>query len=442
MKNKLIDITKDNFIEKIPPENGVYKFIDKNKNVLYVGKSVNLKSRISSYFTSKLLPKTKKMISDSKYIFFIITKNEFESLILEAELIKKEKPKYNVVQKDDKSPLYIKITEEEFPRVILCRKTEIKRDKKTSYFGPYLSSRDAKNVIRTIRRFIPFSDHKPERKPCFYYQIGLCNPCPSLIKKITNQKIKNHLKSTYLKNINKVKNILKGNILPVKKKLEKELKTLIEEEKYEEAKELSKRLDFFERVIQKKTDPQEYLENPNLIFDIRREEIKSLKNFLKKYYKIRKIKRIECFDISHISGSNVVGSMVAFVDGDKKPSLYRKFKIKKPKNNDPASMREIIQRRLNHLTDWGTPDLIIIDGGRPQLSNIFDLLSESQIPFVGIAKKEEELILPVLGKNKVRFLRKKIKGENFGNLIIRIRDESHRFAQKYYHLLQTKIKSA
>ncbi len=161
MKTTLIDITKSDFIKKIPTENGVYKFINENKKVLYVGKSVNLRSRISSYFTTHILPKTRKMVASSKYISFIVTKNEFESLILESKKIKREKPKYNIIQKDDKSPLYIKITNEELPRVILCRKTEIKKDKKSLYFGPYLSSKDAKSVIRIIRRFIPFSDHKP-----------------------------------------------------------------------------------------------------------------------------------------------------------------------------------------------------------------------------------------------------------------------------------------
>ncbi len=442
MESKLINITRDGFIKKIPSEDGVYKFIDKNKKVLYVGKSVNLRSRISSYFTTRILPKTKKMVSSSKYVSFIITRNEFESLILEAELIKKEKPKYNVIQKDDKSPLYIKITKEEFPRVVLCRKTEMKKDKRSLYFGPYLSTKDVKSVIRTIRKFIPFSDHKPEKKPCFYSQIGLCNPCPSLIKKTTDQQTKKRLRSVYLRNISRVKNILKGNILFVKKRLDKELKNLVEEERYEEAKELSKRLDFFEKILQRKTEPQEYLENPNLVVDIREKEVESLQNFLKNYYKIKKLKRIECFDISHISGKNVVGSMVVFLDGDKRPSLYRKFKIKNPKNDDFSSIREVIQRRLNHLRDWGTPDLIIIDGGKPQLIALLDILRGEKIPFVGIAKKEEEIVIPVVENNGLGFVRKKIKEEDFGNLIIRIRDESHRFAHKYYRLLQGKIKNA
>ncbi len=247
------------------------------------------------------------MVSSSKYISYIVTKNEFESLILEAELIKKEKPKYNVIQKDDKSPLYIKITNEEFPRVVLCRKTQIKNQGESSYYGPYLSTKDARKLIRTIRKFIPFSDHKPNKKPCFYSQIGQCKPCPSLIKETRDPKEQKRLKSIYLNNIKKLRSVLEGNVLLVKRKLEKELKNLIEKENYEEARDLSKRIDFFEKITERKTEPNKYLENPNLIIDIREAELESLTVFLKKFYKVNKIKRIECFDVSHLSGSNVAG---------------------------------------------------------------------------------------------------------------------------------------
>lgn len=441
MEGELIDIKKTNFIKKVPSETGVYKFLDQNGKVLYVGKSVNLKSRISSYFTVNVLPKTKKMIASSKYLSFIITRNDFESLILEAELIKREKPKYNVIQKDDKSPIYIKITNEEFPRVVLCRKTEKEKDKKSLYFGPYLSTRDAKNLIRTIRKFIPFSDHKLGKRPCFYSQIGQCNPCPNLIKTTKDPEMRKYLKSVYLKNINRVENVLKGNITSVKSGLEKEMKSLIKKERYEEARELSKRLDFFEKTMQRKIDPEKYLEDPNLIVDIRNKEIRSLRNFLNKYYKIKKLERLECFDISHISGTNVVGSMVVFLGGEKQPSLYRKFKIKNFKNDDFASLKEIIRRRINHILDWGRPDLIFVDGGKPQIVSVLDVVTNSKIPIVGIAKKEEEIVVPIVRNKKLSFVRKRLVGEDFGNLIIRLRDESHRFAHTYHRLLREKIKN-
>ncbi len=262
-----------------------------------------------------------------------------------------------------------------------------------------------------------------------------------MIKETKDLEEQKRLKSIYLNNINKLKSILKGNVLSVKRKLEKELKILIEQEKYEEAKELSQRIDFFERTIQRKAEPEKYLENPNLIIDIREKEIRSLKNFLKNYFQIKRIKRIECYDISHISGKNVVGSMVVFLDGDKQPSLYRRFKIKNPKNDDFSSIREVILRRLNHLVDWGVPDLIIIDGGKPQLIAVLEILIDKKIPFIGIAKKEEEIVIPTLKKEKIDFVRKRIKREDFGNLIIRIRNESHRFALKYHRLLQEKIKN-
>lgn len=439
IKTQLIDLNRLDFLEKIPSLPGVYQFVDKKQNVVYVGKSVNLRSRISSYFSTAALPKTKKMVSTSKYIGFIVTNNEFEALILEAELIKREKPKYNVIQKDDKSPIYIKITKETYPRILLCRKTDMKRDKKSSYFGPYLSTRDAKKLTRTIRKFVPFADHRPDKSECFYSQIGLCNPCPSLIEKTKDEEERKRLKRIYFNNIRKVKNILEGKILFVYKKLKRELDILIEQEKFEEAKEMTKKISFLENLTQKVNRPYEYLENPNLAEDIRENEVKKLKEFLSNFYHIKKLTRIECFDVSHTSGKNVVGSMVVFINGEKETSLYRRFKISNSKNDDPASLREVIQRRVKHFDDWGIPDLMILDGGKPQILAVFDIARIIKVPIVGLAKKDEKLIIPILEGERIRFLRREIVKESFGNLLIRIRDESHRFAKKYHRLLQDRI---
>ncbi len=133
--------------------------------------------------------------------------------------------------------------------------------------------------------------------------------------------------------------------------------------------------------------------------------------------------------------------MVVFLNGEKEPSMYRRFKIKDSKNDDFSSMREIVERRIKHFVDWGIPDLIIIDGGKPQLLAVFDLLTKNKVPFLGIAKKEEEIVIPRTEGEKMVFAKMGISGEKFGNLIIRIRDESHRFAIKYHRLLQGKIKN-
>ncbi len=441
MKNFLIDIEKPNFLDRIPSLPGVYQFIDDNEKVIYVGKSVNLKSRISSYFLTDVLPKTKKMISNARYLKFIVTYNEFEALILEAELIKTEKPKYNVIQKDDKSPIYIKITNEFYPRVLLCRKTEIENDKKSSYFGPYLSAKDAKELTRTIRKFIPFAEHKPDDKKCLYSQMGLCDPCPSLIEEIKDKNEKRKLRRIYLKNIYRVKKVLQGKISLVYQKLKTEFDQLVEREQFENARDLYKKISFLEKLTQKVNYPSNYLENPNLVEELRESEIEDFRKFLSKFYKIGKLKRIECFDISHTSGQNVVGSMVVFLNGERQPSLYRRFKVLNSKNDDFSSIREVIERRAKHFKDWGVPDLIVIDGGKPQIMAVFNIIQQKNgIPVVGIAKENEEIVIPLIQDRNISFLKREIKKESFGNLIVRIRDESHRFAKRYHRLLRDNLK--
>src|SRR5258708_26848424 len=164
--------------KNIPSDPGVYQFKDENGVVLYVGKAKNLKNRLTSYFLTNLLPKTAQMVSLATDVSYIKVNSEFEALLLEANLIKKYKPKYNIALKDDKSPLYIGITKDKYPRIITFRKKDMSNLDLKASFGPFLDGGGATRILRIIRRIIPFSQHLPSKRICLYKQLGFCNPCP------------------------------------------------------------------------------------------------------------------------------------------------------------------------------------------------------------------------------------------------------------------------
>ncbi len=413
--------------KNIPLNPGIYQFKDNAGKVIYVGKAKNLKNRLNSYFTNQLLPKTAQMVATAESVSYIKVESEFEALLLEANLIKKYNPKYNIQLKDDKSPLYIGITKDKYPRVVALRKSQFSFYNLQSYYGPYLSGYSAQRILKLIRRIFPYSTHLPTKKICLYKQLGLCDPCPSEINTPD-------LRKKYLRNIRNIKKILGGNLGQVGKDLEKEIKKLSSEEKFEEASVLAKQLESYKNtVMQQNYDVEEYLINPNLVEDLRDEELQDLA--IKLNYK-HKLIRIECFDIAHLSGSFPTASMVTFIDGEAEKKYYRHFKIfQKKSNSDVDSMREVITRRLKHIdppngeASWGRPDLIIIDGGKPQLSAVHDLLEEAGIPFFGLAKQFETI---VIRKPDEEFIEIKATGKAL-NLLQRIRDEAHRFARRLHH---------
>lgn len=406
-------------LRKITESAGVYLYKDARGVVLYVGKAKNLKNRINSYFTNNLLPKTAQMVSAAQSLSFIKVDSEFEALLLEANLIKKYQPHYNVALKDDKSPLYIGITKDKLPRIITFRKPEMKELRLKAYFGPYLTGNSAKSILKRIRKIFPYSTHLPTKKICIYRQIGLCDPCPSEV-------FTPELRKRYLQNVCGVKNILSGKIKVVKKELEKSIKKYSQEENFEEALTLKKQLQFLERLTFKpEFEIEEYLENPNLLEDIRAQEL----NHLSKLLGLSGLTRVECFDVAHLSGSFPTASMVTFIDGEADKKYYRHFKIyQKKSRSDVDSMREVISRRIKHLKDWGRPDLIIIDGGKPQLTKVHDLLEKERLPFIGLAKRYETIVI----KTPNGFIEKRAFGPSL-KLLQRIRDEAHRFSRRLHH---------
>ncbi|MBI5123708.1 GIY-YIG nuclease family protein [Candidatus Roizmanbacteria bacterium] len=427
----------------LPSKSGVYVFLNDQNAVLYVGKAKDLKSRVSSYFVNPdlLIGKTKILVSQIKKIKITIVESELEALLLEAFYIKKYKPKYNILLKDGKSYILIRITiKDDYPKVLLSRKND---DKNSFYFGPYPSAGAVRLVLKTIRKIFPYQSvlNHPKRV-CLYHHLGLC-PCPPVFAS-------NELKKGYRKNIRGIIRMLECESQKIMKELEKERDSLSASENYEEALELQKKIKALSIITTPFRQAFEYDVNPNLRSDIRQQEIDQLMDVLNKNsFKLKQLERIECYDISNIQGTNATGSMVVLTNGEIDKSQYRKFKIKKDgKPNDFAMMKEMLKRRFNH-DEWSEPDLIVIDGGKGQVSSALDALAQKgrSIPLIGLAKREETIVIPNIPV--IASEAKQSQEENFTEvlipkntpalqLIMRIRDEAHRFAITYHKKLRSK----
>lgn len=440
----------------MPSKPGVYLYLDKSKNVIYVGKAKDLKARVSSYFTSssQLGPKTQALVEQIDKIKIIVVESEIESLLLEAFYIKKYRPRYNIRLTDDKSYPLIKITlKEDYPAVLFAHKMD---DPKATYFGPYPSSGSVKLVLRTLRRAFPYQGvvNHPKRT-CLYHHLGLC-PCPPVYNT-------EELKKEYKKNIKNIIKVLEGKSQIVLKELQKEMEEKSKEEKFEEASQLNKKITALRFITQPSIKPFEYDVNPNLRTDIRKRELDGLRvALMTSGLSVSPLLRIECYDISNIQGTNATGSLVVLTEGEIDKSQYRKFKIKKDgKPNDFAMMAEMLERRLKH-DEWPRPDLIIIDGGKGQLSSVLESMKKVQkhFPVVGLAKREETIVIPTLqpffdesrvsesaatlskhlyGKNEENFREISLSKNSASlHLIQRIRNEAHRFAITYHRKLRSK----
>lgn len=436
----------------MPASPGVYLFLDENSEVIYVGKAKDLKKRIASYFAknSSLLGKTKLMVSKIANIRVVCVESELESLLLEANFIKKYSPLYNVRLNDGKNYPLIRITRRDVcPKVLIARRPE---DKHSIYFGPYPNTGAMKMVLKIIRRIFPFEStpNHPKRK-CLYYHLNLC-PC---IEAFNNEEAR----LEYKRNIKHIIQFLSGETKKVLRELEKERDEKSKNEEFEKAKIIQQQIDAVKLVTSSFRSPFEYEINPNFKSDLRDQEMMELKEYLEKAgVKVSALSRIECFDVSNIQGHFATASMVVFINGEKEPSLYRRFRINYNRHsgkrsasrisnnkdsgqarmtpNDYAMMSEVISRRIKH-TEWDYPNLIIVDGGKGQVSSTLKVLQKERValPIIGLAKKEERIIL--------------VKKASFGEirlprsskalqLIQRIRDEAHRFAITYHRKLRSK----
>ncbi len=423
-------------INNLPQFPGVYLFKDKKGDIIYIGKAKNLQKRVKSYFQkTDLLPKTQLMLTHLNTFDITRVNSEFEALLLEAELIKKYRPKYNVIWKDDKHYIYIRLTREEFPKVLYSRREDNLKDQ---FFGPYPSAGTLKHIMGLLRHIFPFCTQKRNlSRACFYSHIGLCNPCPSAVVKLPYPEYQKQ-KKQYRGSINLLKMILQGKLRLVKEKLRKEMNAHVEQEEYEEAGQIKDRIQKLEVLFSSYQLPQDYIKNPDSIIQIRINEQKDLMAKLGNYFAQLNIpKTIECYDISNISGRFAAGSLVTFIDGEPAKDFYRHFRIKfKSTPDDFFMLREVFIRRLKH-EEWDLPDLFVVDGGIPQVATMTQILNNQKItiPLVGLAKKEEQIIIPHQGK----FVTLSLPiGSPALSLIQRLRDEAHRFAHRYHEFLRLK----
>ena len=425
---------KINSVKNFPQTPGVYVFWEK-ETPIYIGKAINIKKRVLSYFSHNLIGKTLLMVNTAEQISFIRVDNELEALLLEAKLVNKYKPKFNVELKDDKNPLYIKISNEKYPRVLVARKID-KSEKDLSFLGPFPSSTKVKEVLYLLRRIFPYSTHKIGKRACLYNQINLCKPCPNYIESLKDEKLKKQLLKEYKYNINSIKGILAGRIKYVRKSLEKRMRNYAKDEYFENANNFKKKIEALDYITKPATDIKEYLKNPNLYEDIRKKEITDLTNLLTKFFPVNNLTRIECIDVSHLFGTASASSMVTFIDGESDKSLYRRFKIRTVKYvDDVSSLDEVIKRRIKHFKDWGKPDLIVVDGGKPQVGVFYKNLSIYKIPTIGLAKRYETIVIPYQNQEKINFIEYILPKGHARNLLQRIRNEAHRFAISYHKKL-------
>jgi len=417
---------KKNKISKIPPTTGVYCF--KNKKILYVGKAVNILERVKNHFQQSKF-KEDILLDKTEKIGFIKTGSEIEALVLEARLIKKYQPKFNVIWRDDKNYFFVVRTNEDFPQIFITH--QIKN--KNNYIGPFVDGKSLKQTLKILRKIFPYRSckHLP-KKPCLWYQLSRC-PAPCILSSGAGTQIpsaKAKIKREVKTNIKSIFEILKGRKNEVLRNLKKEMKTLSKNQDFEKASSLRDKIFALERIISHSSVP--------IFEDIELEKKETIIKWaetqkdLQKLFKTKKsFSRIEAFDISNIQGQAATGSMVSFFKGEANKNSYRKFKMKiQGKPNDVAMIKEVIGRRLNHK-EWPFPDLILVDGGISQFNAAKSVIKNRNILVASLAKAENKLFLK---NGRVVFL-KNLSRKIF-NLTLQLRDEAHRFAITYHKKLR------
>lgn len=419
-------------MQYLPSKPGAYIFKNDKGVVLYVGKAKSLKKRVTSYFLNKnnLDSKTLLLVQEISKVDYIIVNSEIEAFLLEAELIKKYKPFYNIKLSDDKSYPYLKISSDRIPFLSISRKRD---DLKAEYFGPYTDVTGLKIVLKLVRRIFPFQSVKNHpKKACLYHHIGLC-PCVTVYP----EKLYD-----YKRNLKNLKKFLKGGKEEVIKSLQKLQKENIKFEEFEKASDIQKQIEKINLITSENYNPFRYQEVPDLYYQRIKSETDSLIEILSKYgLDIKDLRRIECYDVSNISGTDATGSMVVFENGDVSKKDYRRFKIRFKQTPDDFLMhKEMISRRVRH-DEWEKPNLIVVDGGKGQVSSVLQVLNQNKynVPLIGLAKREETIVVPEFKGNKLEFMEIKLPHSTPGiNLLRRLRDEAHRFAITYHRSLRRK----
>ena len=400
-------------ISSLPDSPGVYLMKDAQGRILYIGKAKSLRKRLFSYFGRGLSNKTLGLMSHLSDIDYRLSSCESMALLLEAGLIHKYKPKYNVSLRDDKSFPLVKITNEEFPRVHITRRKEAGGAR---YFGPYTNAALLRDALKIIRHYFPYrSCKRMPKKPCIYYRLRLSPaPCAAKISK-----------SEYAKTIKQICLILEGKNDNLLKELARLMQSKAREREFEEAAGLRDKLIALSAFKPAYTQP--------LAAQAPQAGIRQLKEVLG--FKALP-RRIEAFDVSNISGRQASASMVSFYNGLADKANYRRFRIKTVKeSNDYQMLAEAVLRRYRRVKEENLPppDLILVDGGKGQLRAVKKELEHLgfNMPVISLAKKEE-LVHTLVSCTPLR-----LKSNSAAlRLLQHIRNESHRFALAYHRILR------
>ena len=406
-------------LTKLPALPGVYFHKNKAGEIIYVGKAAVLKNRVRQYFqNSKKDPKTEALVAEIADTDWIVVDTEMDALFLESEMIKRYKPKWNILLRDDKTVSYVKIDmQSEVPYVSFTRNP---MDDKATYVGPFYGKSSVEKAVRILRHIFPYYTKPYDGKKSLDTDLGLT---PGI-------EVGKSTPSDYKRNLRKMIRYLEGEREKLLKELEKTMYDTAAKGEYELAAEARNQL-FGLKELKKKIvfSDKEFL-------DISSDQaLKELQILLGLEHPPR---RIEGYDISHQSGTNTVASMVVFINGTAARNEYRKFKIRSSRNDDTKSMIEVISRRLKH-PEWELPDLIIIDGGVGQVNAVLPFLKDKNITVVGRDKSGDHA---KIANVKIYIPEKGIlplsSGSHAARLIARIDEEAHRFAITYHSLLKRK----
>lgn len=431
MNNKLQEKLKT-----LPHSSGVYFHKSAGGEVIYVGKAAVLKNRVKQYFRNvrDKDAKTQALVVEISDVDWVETESEIDALFLESEMIKRYKPRYNVLLRDDKSQIFVRINmKDDVPYVSTTRQPA---DDNAEYYGPYYNGWAVKKALRLLRKAFPYyTSSKLPKKADLNYQLGLT---PGLEVGESLQQ--------YRKSLRQLTRYLRGERKKLTRELQAEMKTAAAKKEYETAAKLRnsiRNLAELQRQIVFGRDEFLDISKDQALVDLR--GLLSLEKLPS---------RIEAYDISHMSGTNNVASMVVVTNGVADKAEYRKFKLHIPGNNDFAHMNEALSRRFSGRHNWRLPDLLLIDGGKGQLDVALKVLEEKglQIPAIGIAKREEEIVIhktrsnvqlaagmPISQETAEFVLVLLDKNSHIVKLLQRLRDESHRFAVSYHtHLKRQK----
>lgn len=430
-------------LQKLPKTPGVYFHKNTKGKIIYVGKAAILRNRVRQYFqesTKKTAdPKTVALISEIADTDWVEVDSELEALFLEAEMIKRYKPRFNILERDDKAASYVRIDRKSStPSVTTTRRP---LDDGADYFGPYLNTWALRKALKYLRRIFPYSTHTSlPNRACLQYHLGLC---PGPETSFYDEK-------AYKKDLSHLIAYLKGQRVMLIRELEKDMKKHAKMQHYEQAAKVRNQLKDMRSLSTQIIFSDK--ENIDLSKDHALVDLTELIGLPKPP------RRIEGFDISHQQGTNTVASMVVFTNGVSDKGAYRKFKMRIPGNDDFIHMHEVISRRFSekNIKSWGKPDLLLIDGGKGQLQAAIRALNERNIemPVIGLAKKEEQIVIKIdyPGTTLSQTYMQRLSGtaqqtEDFVlvnlphsshlvKLLQRIRDESHRFAVSYHSTLK------